>query len=52
MCTLQAVVMLCFIFDEESFLKADKSTRYKRGIIAGWINQVRLIDNMQVSFTS
>ena len=40
------------IIDEESFLKADKSTRYKRGIIAGWINQVRLIDNMQVSFTS
>jgi pantoate--beta-alanine ligase len=40
------------IINEESFLKADKSTRYKRGIIAGWINQVRLIDNMQVSFTS
>ncbi|MFM8191475.1 MAG: pantoate--beta-alanine ligase [Candidatus Nanopelagicus sp.] len=40
------------IIDEETFLKADKSTQYKRGIIAGWINEVRLIDNMRVSFTS
>ena len=40
------------IIDEESFLKAEKGTRYKRGIIAGWINQVRLIDNMRVSCTS
>ena len=32
--------------DEESFILATPETRNKRLIIAGWVNQVRLIDNM------
>ena len=32
--------------DEESFTLATPETRNKRLIIAGWVNQVRLIDNM------
>lgn len=36
------------IIDEDTFLMADKTTQNKRAIIAGWINQVRLIDNMSV----
>ena len=34
------------IIDEESFEIADNETEKKRAIIAGWINGVRLIDNM------
>jgi pantoate--beta-alanine ligase len=40
------------IIDENTFLKADKNTQNKRTIIAGWINQIRLIDNMPVSTKS
>ena len=32
--------------DEHSFTLANSETRNKRLIIAGWVNQVRLIDNM------
>jgi pantoate--beta-alanine ligase len=36
------------IIDEDSFLKADDSTNNKSVITAGWINQVRLIDNRPI----
>jgi pantoate--beta-alanine ligase len=32
--------------DEQSFNLATPETKNKRLIIAGWVNQVRLIDNM------
>ena len=34
------------IIDEESFEIAGAETRLRRGIVAGWVNGVRLIDNM------
>ena len=34
------------IIDEESFAIADDSTSKKRAIVAGWIDGIRLIDNM------
>ena len=34
------------VIDEETFEVADPDTRFKRGIIAGWLNGIRLIDNM------
>ena len=34
------------LVDEQSFTLATPETRNKRLIIAGWVNQVRLIDNM------
>jgi pantoate--beta-alanine ligase len=34
------------LVDEDSFTLATPETRNKRLIIAGWVNQVRLIDNM------
>ena len=37
------------IIDEENFAIATDSTSKKRAIIAGWLNGVRLIDNMQMS---
>jgi pantoate--beta-alanine ligase len=36
------------VIDEESFELALPETQFKRGIIAGWINGVRLIDNMRM----
>ena len=33
------------IIDEETFEIASSASTYKRGIIAGWVNGVRLIDN-------
>ena len=36
------------IIDEETFEPANSSTKNPRGIIAGWINGVRLIDNMPI----
>ena len=36
------------IIDEDSFEIASNETRHKRGIIAGWIDGVRLIDNMKM----
>jgi pantoate--beta-alanine ligase len=38
------------IIDEVDFSKAIESTEKKRGIVAGWINGVRLLDNMQMNF--
>ena len=40
------------IIDETTFLKADESAKNKRIITAGWINEVRLIDNMRMSEAS
>lgn len=37
------------IIDEETFTPARQSTSNKRVIIAGWINGVRLLDNMAMS---
>lgn len=34
------------VIDEETFLVADENTTRKRAIIAGWVDGVRLIDNM------
>ena len=36
------------IIDEENFSLATDSTKHKRAIIAGWIDGVRLIDNMRM----
>jgi pantoate--beta-alanine ligase len=36
------------IIDENEFTPADKSTLHARAIIAGWINSIRLIDNMSM----
>ncbi len=36
------------IIDEIEFTPADKSTLHARAIIAGWINGIRLIDNMSM----
>lgn len=36
------------IVDEQDFSKAIDATRNKRAIIAGWLNGVRLIDNMEM----
>ena len=38
------------IIDEVDFSQAVESTEKKRGIVAGWINGVRLLDNMQMNF--
>jgi pantoate--beta-alanine ligase len=38
------------IIDEFDFSKAGDATENKRAIIAGWLNGVRLIDNMQMKF--
>lgn len=34
------------VIDEENFEIANSDTRFQRGIIAGWVNGVRLLDNM------
>jgi len=34
--------------DEQSFLPPTESTQFTRAIVAGWINGVRLLDNMPV----
>jgi pantoate--beta-alanine ligase len=36
------------IIDEQDFSKALDATLNKRAIIAGWLNGVRLIDNMEM----
>ena len=36
------------IIDERDFTTAVDATENKRAIIAGWLNGVRLIDNMQM----
>ena len=37
------------IIDSETFAVADDSTLNPRAIVAGWINGIRLIDNMAMS---
>jgi pantoate--beta-alanine ligase len=37
------------IIDEDNFKIATDSTSKQRAIIAGWLNGVRLIDNMQMN---
>ncbi len=37
------------IIDEKDFTKASPTTQKKRGIVAGWLNGVRLLDNMQMN---
>jgi len=37
------------VIDEESFEEASASTPNSRALIAGWVNGVRLLDNMQMS---
>jgi pantoate--beta-alanine ligase len=34
--------------DEQTFLPPTESTQFTRAIVAGWINGVRLLDNMPV----
>jgi pantoate--beta-alanine ligase len=34
------------IIDENEFTSATESTAHARAIIAGWLNGIRLIDNM------
>jgi pantoate--beta-alanine ligase len=36
------------VIDEETFEVASKETPFKRGIVAGWLNGIRLIDNMRM----
>jgi pantoate--beta-alanine ligase len=36
------------IIDENEFIPATDSTLHARAIIAGWINGIRLIDNMSM----
>ena len=36
------------IIDEKDFSRAVDATLNKRAIIAGWLNGVRLIDNMEM----
>jgi pantoate--beta-alanine ligase len=36
------------IIDEDSFLPVTRDTTHARAIVAGWINGLRLIDNMQM----
>jgi pantoate--beta-alanine ligase len=38
--------------DEETFLPPTDSTQFKRAIVAGWINGIRLLDNMPVKSES
>ena len=40
------------IIDESDFSLATDSTFRKRGLVAGWVNGVRLIDNMPMVSTS
>jgi pantoate--beta-alanine ligase len=38
--------------DEETFLPADERSKSVRAIFAGWINGVRLLDNMQMEISA
>ena len=38
--------------DEETFLPADQRSERVRAIVAGWINGVRLLDNMQMEISA
>ncbi len=37
------------VIDEQTFEVAAPNTQFPRGIIAGWVNGVRLIDNMPMA---
>ena len=39
------------VIDESDFSIAKDETKSKRAIIAGWLNGVRLIDNMQMKMS-
>jgi pantoate--beta-alanine ligase len=39
------------IIDEETFGEVTSKTDHARGLIAGWINQIRLIDNMSIGIS-
>jgi pantoate--beta-alanine ligase len=38
--------------DEETFMPASKESKKVRAIVAGWINGVRLLDNMQMEISA
>jgi pantoate--beta-alanine ligase len=40
------------VIDEGDFAIATQSTSKQRAIIAGWLNGVRLIDNMEMNLSS
>jgi pantoate--beta-alanine ligase len=40
------------VIDESDFAIATQSTSKQRAIIAGWLNGVRLIDNMEMNLSS
>ena len=40
------------IIDEETFEIATPDTQRRRALIAGWVNGVRLLDNMQMSVSA
>jgi pantoate--beta-alanine ligase len=40
------------LIDEDTFLPASKESKRVRAIIAGWINGVRLLDNMQMEINA
>ena len=39
------------MIDEATFEKANSATVNKRVIVAGWVNQLRLIDNMPMGLS-
>ena len=49
-CSMEPLFKLDYaeIIDEDNFATATDSTPNQRAIIAGWLNGVRLIDNMQM----
>jgi pantoate--beta-alanine ligase len=38
------------IIDEDEFIPATNSTLHARAIVAGWINGIRLIDNISMKW--
>ena len=40
------------LIDEDTFLPANKESKRVRAIVAGWINGVRLLDNMQMEISA
>jgi pantoate--beta-alanine ligase len=40
------------VIDEESFELATPTTAKRRALIAGWVNGVRLLDNMAMSVSA
>ncbi len=39
------------VIDEETFLPATSETAHPRALVAGWVNEIRLLDNMQMKAT-